>query len=122
MTNPILDAAVAKATVLVPENLAMPARFVLYPNPGANADALAAAVVLSLAAFDAEAAVNSAAGTEVVVTLPGRMMRPGGQAYDAAYLMINEWALYSAEPELYTDYFPDEDGATGKPGMENAYD
>jgi len=112
-----LHLAILAATVeeAMADDLA--ARFILFPAPDTALAGLASRVGHDLARFAAIATpdVHSCRPC-IIVTLPQRLMKGDDTPFAVVYLMVDEWQLEVAEPELYTDYFAEPDRLPGQDG------
>ncbi|OBV41150.1 Subtilase family protein [Janthinobacterium psychrotolerans] len=123
MTLPTVLTALARATVEVAGVNELPARFILYPRFDQDPSELARRIAAELQVYMAQPLVNT--DTEravIIVTLPARIMIKGAEAYEAAYAIANYWQLKSAEPELYTDFFPETEVVRGDGTDESIHD
>jgi hypothetical protein len=119
MTLSSVTAALDRATVEVPNVDDLPARFMLYPLAGQDPGALASQVAAELLAYQAGTVVNAETERAIVIlTLSSRIMLNTAAPFDAAYEMVRHWDLKSAEPELLTDFFPDNDTLPGDKGTD----
>lgn len=118
-------AALEAATLVVDADSSLPvARFALYPAVGSDRARLRSQIVAALARFSPQVDDFSPLDTLVLVlTLPGRVMRnDAGAAFDAAYELAAAFGLVSAEPELHTDLYPEQDTPAGDEGKEELPD
>lgn len=118
-------AALEAATLAVDADSSLPvARFALYPAGGSDRGRLRAKIVVTLTEFSPQVDDLSPLDTLVLVlTLPGRVMRSdAGAAFDAAYELAAVFGLVSAEPELHTDLYPEQDSLAGEEGKEELPD
>lgn len=110
MIAPELDLAIRNATVMIDGVAAEPARFLLYAHRQDELASLSVMVSDAIAPMGGKVAERADAGLPTLeITFPNRMMVPGQAPFDAAYLMTQHWRLQAAEPELYTDLFPEQD-------------
>ncbi|MDT0353909.1 S8 family peptidase [Pseudonocardia charpentierae] len=95
-----------------PNDAEPPARFALVLRPEQSAREVAAAVQTELAEFDPQIAPISPADHGVLVLeLPTRTLHhtEPARAYAAGYALAEDFGLRTAEPDLPTPFFPEEE-------------
>jgi hypothetical protein len=103
--------AIETATLELSEDMtAQPARFALVAKPAQDPIALAAAVQSALSPAGVRVRALSPLDPLVLVAeFPGRILRADdATAFAAAYALADEFELSAAEPDLPTNFFPDD--------------
>lgn len=103
--------AIEAATLELPEDMtAQPARFALVARPTQDPIALAAAVQSALSPAGVRVRALSPLDPQVLAAeFPGRILRgDDATAFAAAYALADEFDLSAAEPDLPTNFFPDD--------------
>ena len=118
MPDSSLERAIDAATVGVPKGFPEPARFLLYPEITRDIDDLSKRIEFRLTSYKATVTrMPDLAPPVLVLTLPECAFETAdAAAFEAAYLMVDEWRLPSVEPELYTDHFPEQEQDGSWPG------
>jgi serine protease len=107
-----LKAKIEAATIVVPPDSGLPvARFVLIVPAARDPVAVAATVEAALASFAARVApLTPLDAHALALTLPGRTLRRDPSvAFEAAYALVRSFDLEAAEPETFTDVYPEPD-------------
>ncbi|MEU7532076.1 S8 family serine peptidase [Saccharothrix sp. NPDC042600] len=114
------DALLAATRVLPPDLTARSARFALVLRPSQDPVAVADGVRTTLADFAVRVRPLSPLEPRVLlVDLPGRVPAAAPEvSFEAAYALADAFGLEAAEPDLPTDFFPEE--PLFAPGRESA--
>lgn len=109
------------ATIAIPDASGLPeVRFVLIVKAGQDPLEIAAAVELALAPLKARVErFSNLDHRALLLIIPGRAFKGDpGPAFEAGYELVRRFSLEAAEPEVFTDVFPEPDPRRKGPAEE----